>query len=400
MNLDSFCSSLRSVADQLETVGDPHLPTVIPQIFSPHTRIERAKTISHNLRQAERILESLEEHLTQTELYRDSLRSEYARAVNSICPALQLPEEVLRLIFTFHADDEHLKDFFLTHVCRQWRATASACPRLWTTIYASDPLPMIQRALGLSSNHPIDLIFSGLAPQTLRGFEQEMGSMQTVVNQIQTRSISKLLIEGDAINGVALRNAFGRESTISVLLVESIEIYYAQSTERLDMQHVEFPRCSSFTLEGSCFPILSKSQLSCRFLTIIASMGIPHYFIQLLQGFKNLEALEFQEIGIIDVPSDPVTLPTLEELFLSRLTVDDFVHLSAVLHTDNIPSVYLNGFPAHYIEENSASVFTSDAQILTQYLNQHVSISLFICRAILLTLRSGSLLKPHLPSNG
>ncbi|KAF8305669.1 hypothetical protein DL93DRAFT_304360 [Clavulina sp. PMI_390] len=373
MEFSSFLSSLRSVTDQLDKVGDPQLSTVVPQTFSPHTRIDRAKASSQSLSQTQQILKSLGDHLIQTELFRDSLRLEYARAINSLCPALQLPEEVLRAVFIFRAEDEHPNDMFLIHICRQWRATALACPQLWTTIYTSDSLPMIQRALQLSSNHPLDLIFSRTPPQNLRKFENEMGSMQVLVDQIQTRSISNLLVEGDGINdNIDLRGAFGRGSILSVLHVESIDISYAQSRKYLDMQHVEFPCCRHFTVEGSSLPILGTSQLSCQFLTIIALTAIPHYFIDFLLGFKALEDIEFREIGIRDLPSHPLPLPTLENLLLSRLTANVFMLLSGVVRMEDIYSVYLSEFLTYGAEDKSASALMSDAQALTRFLAQPV----------------------------
>ncbi|KAF8303254.1 hypothetical protein DL93DRAFT_454581 [Clavulina sp. PMI_390] len=346
MRLQLFASELHSLADCIARNENPDLRAANSTFFSPHTRIERTRTSAQDLRKSESVLQSLEEILAKTRRLYDSVRLEHAQLANSLCPALQLPEDILRLIFLLCDSSTRRVALILFNVCQKWRSNVSAFPSLWTTIDTSDSLPILRRSLKLSRELPIHLQFLRPPPHRVQQYTGDDNSTD-VTWSLGCRSIERLTIKYNAWEtGTTLRNAVGRGSKLWRLFVESIhvsgrDIWNKKDSLdiRLDMRGVDFQGCPTLHLRSCAFPILGMAQITGPKLRV---WGLDTTTRDLEDFFKSFEYIEGLEIGgkISDNsnsedPWDLVELPPIYSLAISDSTVDDVVRLLDLMNTEN-----------------------------------------------------------------
>ncbi|KAF8305662.1 hypothetical protein DL93DRAFT_2172485 [Clavulina sp. PMI_390] len=382
--LQSFCSDVRVLVDQLERLGETALSAATQQAYSPHTRAKRAEAVSSSLGHSEQLLQLLSSLLNKTQSLHDSLRLEHAVAANSVCPVLQIPDELLRMIFHFHAQDHELDDSdphpaWLMQVCRRWRATALVCPRLWTTINPADPLPILQRSLQLSSDLPLQVLVSRCPPRRIRDYEKEAGSIQDIIRQIEERPIRGVSIVAEALSdGLALCDAFGRDSTLSLLRTEKMSLLGGSPTffqNQMDLRFVDFPNLEIFELKGCSFPRLSDSQLWCLHLDIHGLDTVPGSLVGFLEGFRHVETLVIRYLSIIssDIDDDdwwPVSIPSLRGIEIINFLAQDTRKVLDLFDTSKLVDLRLEFALAYDVQDESPSALSGHAQILADHFSQ------------------------------
>ncbi|KAF8305653.1 hypothetical protein DL93DRAFT_301306 [Clavulina sp. PMI_390] len=394
MGLQSFCSDARDLLTQLESLGEPRLSQLTQQSFSPHTRTNRAKTISGSLNHSRQLLELLGDLLKKTQSLQDSFHVEHVAAVNSVCPVLQLPDEVLRMIFVFFAEDEENRLFptWLTKVCRRWRVTALGCAELWTSVDPADSIPLLQQSLQLSSNLPIEIRMSRHPPRKLREYENETGSMEDIIQQIQQRRIIRVSVMGEALDsGLALRDAFGRDTKLSLLPTDTISLFGEQSVRsarQMDMGAVDFLDLKVFELERCSPPYLRHRQLWCSHLRIHGLDAFPQRLIGFLEGFKHLESITICDASIAEHDEDgendwwPALVPALRSITVINTTAQYTDNILDLIHTSEIMTLGLEFALASRSTDDSTSSLLGATQILMNHFGQPVNLPSFyvVCR--------------------
>ncbi|KAF8305652.1 hypothetical protein DL93DRAFT_301727 [Clavulina sp. PMI_390] len=378
-----FCSDVRKTAEQLENLGDTGLSNLNLQPISPHTRVQRASAISSSLSHSEQSLELLRQLLKKTQSLHDSLRLEYAVSANSVCPALQLPDEILRMVFLFYIEDEDndSRPTWLLEVCHRWRATALVCPQLWTTINPADSIPLLQRSFHPSSNLPLQIYVSRFPPPKYREFEKEQGLVEDSIQQIQQSSVSRLTITGQALRqGIALFDAFGRDSALAMLPTKAV--YFAGGhpaffENRVDMRNVEFPNIEVFELHRCSLPLLDHSQLFCSHLSVGGLNTTPHSFATFLEGFSYIKSLEIHYFSVSDRSHGDdwrqIHLPSLKSLAILDSAANDTVNTLDLLDTDGISTLKLDHALAYDVWDDSPSALMVHSYALAGHFKQPVS---------------------------
>ncbi|KAF8305665.1 hypothetical protein DL93DRAFT_2089343 [Clavulina sp. PMI_390] len=134
MSLQSSCSDIRQLVTQIEELEYAHPPDMSQGFYSPHTRTARAEALFVFLNQSQRAPELFDALSQKTRESRDDIRIKRAAAANSVCPALQLPDEILRLVFLLH-DPEDDGPLPAARACwmqvyRVWRSTTLGYSRI------------------------------------------------------------------------------------------------------------------------------------------------------------------------------------------------------------------------------------------------------------------------------
>ncbi|KAF8305668.1 hypothetical protein DL93DRAFT_304328 [Clavulina sp. PMI_390] len=263
------------------------------------------------------------------------------------------------------------KDVHILYVCQKWRVIALSCPELWTTIYTSDSIPKLQRALRLSSNLPLNIVFSHPAPP-LREFESGLGSMQDIVNQIQTRSISKLIINyAETDPAPILRDAFGRGSVLSVLLAKSVHISSLTPRRAADVRGVRFPCHEVFSIWAWRFPILDVGQFCGSRLSIQTVETTPEFFARFLHGFSHLESIDIDHFvvigGALHWQPEPITFSSLRSLSFANTKALDTARTLDLVNTNGISALRLDSVLAFDYDDEDQSEGTLMANGLTLY---------------------------------
>ncbi|KAF8305651.1 hypothetical protein DL93DRAFT_2089314 [Clavulina sp. PMI_390] len=379
MSLAQFCADIRRLLDQLEGLGGEEVPNSknAQQLFSPHTRADRAKESVKALRYSEQSLDLLSGILKKTQSFHHSVRLEYALISNSVCPALQLPDEVLRVIFLYYAADEKERQRIacLMLVCRQWTATTSFCPQLWTTIKTSNSLVALHKSLQLSSNLPLDIVFSHSAPHIQHGPREGAHSVQSIIEQIQQRRVRHLSVKEEALrDGLALRDAFGRGSILSMLPAEIIDFDgdLHDPIKQVNLREVDFPYLESFRLGNCSLPLLDTSQLSCPALHLVAINPGCGDFASFLKGFSDIGSLEAAFVGVLDDGDDvtPILIPELYCVTLIDSTAEDSVLMLELLDTSNIDALELEQAFAFRLDDDLSIDLEECSSIMTNHFSQ------------------------------
>ncbi|KAF8305654.1 hypothetical protein DL93DRAFT_2089317 [Clavulina sp. PMI_390] len=350
MGLQFFCSNVRGLVDQLERLGETGLSALNQKRFSPHTRLRRAEAVSNSLSHSERLLMLVSELLKQTQSLHDSLRVEQAVAANSVCPVLQMPDEILRMIFLICAaeEDHHPRPAWLVQVCRQWRSNALDCPELWATIDPADSIHVLQQSLQRSSNLPLRIHISRSPPRNYR--KQEKGSIQSIIREIQRCEISRLSVMAEALchsGDLDLYSVFGRDSELMMLPAKTIHVEGGTSTfseNPVNMVNVEFPRLEVLELDGCPLPLLDDSQLRCSHLRLCGSRIFRQDIVRFLGGFNNLKSITMNRVFDLDEDEefDPIYLPSLESVAIINSLAGNTASLLEIFDVGEISSLKLD----------------------------------------------------------
>ncbi|KAF8305663.1 hypothetical protein DL93DRAFT_304175 [Clavulina sp. PMI_390] len=372
MDFHSVCSDIGQLVDRLKCLGGPHLSPFTQQPFFPHTRAARAHACSDSLIHSEQVLGLLDGVLGKTQSLRDCVRLEHAVATNSICPALQIPDEIQQMIFLISIADEESGQsaHSLITVCRRWRAIALLCPQLWATINTADSIPMLQRSLQLSSNHPLQILFSRAPPYKLRWFEMGPESIQDVIQQIQQRRISTLSILGDAVReGLALRDAFGRGSTFSTIPAELIRLSSGIYDIQVDLAGVDLPNLQVFEVTACSFPFLLNSQLQCPHLSIQMLETTTDPYNTFVHAFRNVISIDVSCVSIHDDEEYLMLAPmrSLESMTINHSTASDTVMALGLIDTKALSTLELNHALAYDVGVDSPELVMQHVSTLARH---------------------------------